>query len=252
MLSKDELEKIMMLKGLNIVQTEKDYVQNLLLYVIYSVLGRELVFKGGTCMYKIYGLNRFSEDLDFSLVKHFDFQKSLKKILFIAGQAGINGRIKMLKEYQNQANIDLEFKGPLYTGNPKSTCFIGLDISMREMPLLQPEKYTIYSDYKDVPDFDVFAMKLEEILLEKIAAVYNRKKARDVYDVWFLLKNKNVQINLKLLQKKLQKNKIKFDKSIFIEKIEEKKSFWKTDVVPLITGNALDFPQVKKEIEERI
>ena len=146
----------------------------------------------------------------------------------------------------------MEFKGPLFTGNPKSTCFIGLDISMRENPILQPEKHTIYSDYKDVPDFDVFAMKLEEILLEKIAAVYNRKKARDVYDVWFLLKNKNVQIDIKLLQKKLKKNKIKFDKSGFIGKIEEKKPLWKADVVPLIADKALDFAQIKKEIEERI
>ena len=55
MLGRDELEKLMPLKGLSIAQTEKDYIQNLLLYVIYSVLGRELVFKGGTCCFKYTG-----------------------------------------------------------------------------------------------------------------------------------------------------------------------------------------------------
>lgn len=250
MLSRQELESEMALRRLSVIQTEKDYIQNMLLFAIYSIAGKELVFKGGTCLYKIYRLNRFSEDLDFSLVKRLDFKKLLNKVLYTMAAAGMYGKIKSFKKHQNQANIDLEFRGPLYNGNQKSTCFIGLDISMRERPLLEAEKQTIYSNYRDIPDFGVFAMNLKEILLEKIAAVYNRKKARDVYDIWFLLKQKNVMIDFSLLYKKLKKQKIKFDKNNFIKKIEEKEPFWKADVAPLIAGELPPFTEIKTGIKE--
>ena len=32
----------------------------------------ELVFKGGTCLYKFYKFNRFSEDIDFSALSPID------------------------------------------------------------------------------------------------------------------------------------------------------------------------------------
>ncbi|MDO8554133.1 MAG: nucleotidyl transferase AbiEii/AbiGii toxin family protein [Candidatus Micrarchaeota archaeon] len=242
----------MQLKRLSIVQTEKDYLQNILLYTIYSVAGRELIFKGGTCLYKVYGLNRFSEDLDFSLTKYFDFEKLVKKILFMTGQTGLYGKVKTFEKYQNQFNINMEFKGPLYSGNPKSLCFIGLDISMREKPFLSPEKQTLNQFYKDIPAFDIFTMDLREILVEKIAATHDRKKPRDVYDIWFLLKFKNVQIDYELLQKKLKKRKISFEKDTFLHKIQEKEPMWKGDLTPLIASELPPFDQVKKEIEERL
>ena len=252
MLSRNELEAIMSLKRLSIIQVEKDYLQNLLLYTIYSVVGRELIFKGGTCLYKVYGLNRFSEDLDFSVAKYFDFEKLLKKILYVAAQSGAYGKVKTFEKYQNQLNINLEFKGSLYTGNPKSMCFIGLDISMREKPFLSPEKQILHPSYRDIPEFDVFVMDLKEILAEKIAAVYSRKKPRDVYDIWFLLKFKKIQIDLDLLRKKLKKQKIFFDKNTFLSKIQEKESGWKSDLAALVAGELSSFAQVEKEIEERI
>jgi predicted nucleotidyltransferase component of viral defense system len=63
MLNYEELENIAKLKRLSLKNGEKDYLQDLLLFIIYSNVGEELIFKGGTCLYKIYKLNRFSEDL---------------------------------------------------------------------------------------------------------------------------------------------------------------------------------------------
>lgn len=251
MLDRNELEGISVFKRLSLGNTEKDYLQNVILYNLYSIVGRELMFKGGTCLYKVHGLNRFSEDLDFSMSRYFDFEKVLNKVIYLAAQIGLYTRIKTFDKYQNQLNINLEFKGPLYSGNPRSMCFIGLDISTREKPFLEAEMHAIPPFYRDVPQFDVFSMNLNEMLLEKMAAIYNRKKARDVYDFWFLLK-KNIPINFPLLQQKLKKHKIVFDKKIFARKLEEKESAWTTDLKPLISGELPSFAQVKKEIEERL
>ena len=67
MLEKIELEKIAKEKGYSIKNIETDYLLEVLLFVIYREIGRQLVFKGGTALYKFYSLNRFSQDLDFTL-----------------------------------------------------------------------------------------------------------------------------------------------------------------------------------------
>ena len=47
-------------------QLERDYLLTLLLSEIYRVFSTDLIFKGGTALKYFYGLNRFSEDLDFT------------------------------------------------------------------------------------------------------------------------------------------------------------------------------------------
>jgi len=91
-------------------------------------------------------------------------------------------------------------------------------------------------------------MSLSEILLEKIEAVFNRNKARDVYDLWFLLKYKEVKINYNLLNKKLKRINAAFSKDKFVVKLQEKSSTWKSDVAPLLAGELPLFAQVKEDI----
>jgi len=252
MLNENELAQIAQIKRLSIIQTEKDYLQDILLYLFYSIAGRELVFKGGTCLYKAYGLNRFSEDLDFSAARHFDIERFINKTMEAAARLRVFGRIKTFDSYQIQHNINLEFKGPLYNGNPKTMSFIGLDISTRSKPLLPASKCVLNPPYRDIPSFDIFAMDMKEILIEKIAATYSRKKARDVYDIWFLLKNKKIEIDFGLLEKKLKKSKLVFEEETFLTKVNEKANTWKTDLEPIIAGELPHFSQVKKEIKEKL
>ena len=71
MIKKEELLRIAALKGLPPRFAELDYLQDIALLGIYREFGSKLVFKGGTCLYKLYKLNRFSEDLDFTAEKKF-------------------------------------------------------------------------------------------------------------------------------------------------------------------------------------
>ena len=46
-----------------------EYLQSEILSILYnSKYGRHLSFLGGTCLRFVYGIERFSEDLDFDLI----------------------------------------------------------------------------------------------------------------------------------------------------------------------------------------
>jgi len=82
-------------KGLkNREHIEKDYFQDKLLYYIFK-LTNNLVFKGGTALYKLYGMPRFSEDLDFTLLD--PKERVEDKILKIAEILNAKINVKRLK-----------------------------------------------------------------------------------------------------------------------------------------------------------
>lgn len=252
MLEKQEVIRISKIKGLSIKNTEKDYLLDVLLYVLYNEVGRKLIFKGGTALYKLHSLNRFSEDLDFTLgSSKIELERLFKKVIKRLKDLGINGRIKEINEYRNQKNIKLELRGPLFDGNIRNVNLITINISLKERPVDIPERRTIFSQYPDIPAFDAFVMPLDELFAEKIRTIITRDKARDVYDVWFLL-NKNANFDLKLINKKLKLYKETFDKKEFRRKIEEKRKDWNRDLSGIIIGDLPDFLSVKKEIERKM
>ena len=249
MLEKEEIQRIADIKGLSLKNTEKDYLLEITLFVLFNEVGKKLAFKGGTALYKLHSLNRFSEDLDFTLVSHkIEINKLLTKIIRKLSDIGINGRSKEIIDHKNQKNIRLELIGPLFDGNPKNICLISMNISLKEKPLYELEQRKIFSQYTDIPAFDVFIMAIDELLAEKMRALLTRNKARDVYDVWFLL-NKGAHLNIKDVNKKLKLyNKI-FSKKFFLEKIDEKKKSWAMDLKNLIIGELPGFHKIRKEIE---
>lgn len=249
MLTYEELENVARLKRLSLANAEKDYLQNLILFSIYSNVGKELVFKGGTCLYKIYKLDRFSEDLDFS-GKKIDIEKIANKIISDLSLLNVRGRIKEIEKYKTEINVRLLFNGPLYKGSKETQCFIPLNISLREAILLEPKKEFIVSLYKEIPNFEVFAMNEKEILAEKIRAVFKRQKARDIYDLGFLLE-KNAEFNLDLVNKKLSIYNLKFNIKEFRSRIEKMKGFWQIDLKNLLVRE-VDFESTKKKIFEKI
>lgn len=246
MITKEELKNYINLRRLkNLGQAEKDYFQNIILFIIYQSYGNELVFKGGTALNKCYGLDRFSEDLDFTCQNKIDI-KNLED--------GMK-RFKLefeneTKEYSNGLKITLRIKGPLYIGMRHSLCKFIIDLSFRENVMLKPEIRTIGRFLEEIPSFDVFVMQEKEILAEKARAIVSRNKARDVYDFWFLLK-KGVNLDVALVKEKFRYYKQEWDEKQFIKKVGEKKKVWKTELQPLVPS-VPNFNEVKSYIAEKI
>jgi len=249
MLNYNELENIARFKKLSLPNSEKDYLQDIILFSIYSYAGRDLVFKDGTCLYKVYKLNRFSEDLDFT-TKKIDAKKLADKIVKDLALLNIKSKVKELQVYRDEINIRLLINGPLYKGSKETQCFIPLNISMKEQVVLEPKKELVFSLYKEVPSFEVFAMQEEEILAEKVRAIMTRNKARDIYDLWFLLE-KNIDFDSELVNNKLVLYNLKFNMNEFKNKIEKMKGFWQADLKNLMLQE-IEFGEVKARIFDKL
>jgi len=233
MLSRDELVEITKTSGLRLHQQEKDYIQTIALYYIYQKVGRELVFKGGTALEKVYGLNRFSEDLDFTKNEEIDMDVLMDSVL--SGLRSHGGDCELKKEkprFEFSDKYKISAKGPLYSGEI-SRVFIRVEISAREKAMLEAEVKNIFPVYRDVPNFSLAVMPMMEIAAEKVRAIFTRTKPRDVYDLWFLL-NKGTDVNYGLIAKKLEYYNPKYSYKLFSEKIREHGSSWEKELKLLL------------------
>ncbi len=252
MLSGEELGSAARMKGLSLPNAEKDYLQEVILFSAYSLAGRALVFKGGTCLYKCCKLNRFSEDLDFTLGKKTDMEKLAATIVSDLGMLGIKSRVKETREHRDETTIRLLINGPLCRGSAETQCFIPLNISKREPVLLEPKREPLMSLYREIPYFEMFIMQEAEILAEKARAILTRMKPRDVYDLWFLLARRGTAMDLALIDRKLAPHGARFEKNAFLERIARMEGMWKTDLAALVMGELPPFDAAYKEIKERI
>ncbi len=242
MLTKKDLEGYRSILGYNLGQIEKDYLQHLILSFISRQVGDELVFKGGTSLQKVFGLNRFSEDLDFTQNRSFNenpLSASIKRGLSGFGYA----TSKEVERKRMSFGFNFKIQGPLYQGTEKSLCSIHLDISLREKVLKEPEFKSLYPVYEDLPPYSILVMKTIEILAEKLRAVITRDRARDLYDIFFLLK-KNTLVDWDTFEKKMQyyKRTVAFDE--ISEAVDAKKRVWEREI-PQLTELKHDFKEVR-------
>lgn len=229
MISKEELKEIGKRRNYNLGQAEKDYFQDIILFILYQEFGKELVFKGGTALSKCYGLDRFSQDLDFTLYS----KKDLKPILTSGLERFFIPFELKERKYEDGKKIILRIEGPLYIGNRGSLCRIELDISLREKVFLDPKRKRIGRFLPEIPSFTVIVMSNEEILAEKVRSILTRDIARDVYDIKFLL-DMDTEINPILIGEKLQYYEMEFDLNSFYKALKRKRDIWSKELKPVV------------------
>ncbi|MCD6496240.1 MAG: nucleotidyl transferase AbiEii/AbiGii toxin family protein [Candidatus Aenigmarchaeota archaeon] len=241
MITAEELKEYARMTGLALGHAEKDYFQNILLFIISRIHGADLVFKGGTALKKCYGLDRFSEDLDFTC------REEVKLRNILNGLKRFRIEYEMEKEtYERGLKVILRIKGPLYSLIRQSLCRLVLDFSFREKIIEPPVTKTIGRFLEEIPVFDVFVMNKKEILAEKVRAVVTRQKARDLYDIWFLIGN-GVSFDIPLIRKKLEYYGKKWDAGLFIRHVMDKKNVWKSELGPLVS-RLPDFDNVSARV----
>ncbi|MDI6807196.1 MAG: nucleotidyl transferase AbiEii/AbiGii toxin family protein [Candidatus Aenigmarchaeota archaeon] len=232
MLNKEELRGYEKVVGLNLWQVEKDYLQHLLLLFLYQRIKTELIFKGGTALQKVFGLNRFSIDLDFTSTDN-KAEKVLEDVTKDMTTFGFPSNVSKVEKMEVGKIIVVKIKGPLYEGTERTITTLRMEISSRKDLVLGPVEKEIVPVYPDLRAYRVVVMSLEEILAEKVRAILWRARARDLYDLWFLLK-KNVKLNLELINKKLTYYDLKFDKNQLFKQIESLKGKWELELPPTV------------------
>lgn len=246
MIDRETLVRIARIMGLKPFQQEKNYVQTMLLRSIYSRASREMVFRGGTALAFFHGLNRFSEDLDFTLEGHFDLRSLVREIERDFEILNMGAVMKMIEDNPSSFSLRIGVEGPLFTREIER-CFVRVEVSKREKILRKVEVKELRPVYPDILPFYVTVMSLEEILAEKVRALTRRGKARDLYDLWFLLKT-GVKIDFELINEKLSYYKEEFNPEEFMENIKRIGATWKRELEPVVVGSLPDFEIVEKDI----
>lgn len=178
----------------NLQDAEKDYFLAVILSVLYdSGLGDSLVFKGGTAIYHCYlEQMRFSKDLDFTAraqLKASDVEKLFSGFEIF--------KLKDLREKKYSLTFSVRYGGVL--AQPDT---IAVDINTNQKVLLEAETME-YRNYYGVK-LSCPVMDKKEIFAEKIRALNERARPRDVYDLVMLRKKLGVKTaeGLALLAKK--------------------------------------------------
>lgn len=202
MIDKREILETASALGLLPNVVEKDYVLGWMLAGInaHEELAETWIFKGGTCLKKCYfETYRFSEDLDFTLrdENHLN-EEFLRRVLgdvvdWIADQSGLAIPAEQLSFdlYENPRGRiccqgKVGYRGPVSPtvssgGWPK----IKLDLSADEKLVLPPVRREVFHAYSDRPQEGIWisCYAYEEAFGEKVRALGERTRPRDLYDV---------------------------------------------------------------------
>jgi len=243
MISKEELNDIKEKRKTNMFFEEKEYIQYIFLNAI-SRYSSNFVFKGGTCLRICYGLERASEDLDFSSsLKLKELKEIVNRCLKDFELLNISYRIYSEKEFEGNLRIEVRFQGPLYSGNSRTTNTLKIDFNKSRVK--HKVSNVVPKLFSDVPLFTIIVMDEKEILAEKIRALINRAEPRDLYDVWVLI-GKEVELDKELIYKKLKEETASFKQLRFPSKEE-----YETSLKNLLRA-VPSYEQVKKEVEEKL
>jgi len=233
MITKELLEKAAKKKGLmNKEYIEKDYFQDLLLFHIYKQTNL-FIFKDGTALYKLYGLQRFSEDLDFSLKEEVNGEEIVKRALVNID----NAKIKEIKRIKDSLLIKIALKGILTKYNT-----IRIDINFKNVVFDEFDVKNYISSYVDINPFNLRVLNLKEMLAEKIHALLNRESTRDLYDLFFLLKF--VEIDKPLINKKLELFHMEINYTKLKKRINSLETLWEKELKPFILSELPEFEGV--------
>jgi hypothetical protein len=121
-----------------------------------------------------------------------------------------------------------------------------MEISKREDIVCKPNNIEIVPLYNDIPPYSLYIMHPVEIIAEKVRAIMSRAKARDVYDLWFLLK-KGIKPDMELIGKKLAYYNKSFEYSKFSHSIAKCSLIWNNELSQLL-GAVPNFSDIRNYI----
>ncbi|MFA4936607.1 MAG: nucleotidyl transferase AbiEii/AbiGii toxin family protein [Candidatus Methanoperedens sp.] len=205
---------------------EKDYYLTLILSLVHE-LSEGLIFKGGTCLNKIYyAYYRLSEDLDFSMkLPQYEATRGERRKCIQPVKDNI-------KKFAEQFEIKIDDSDNPGRNESKQYVYylvyqsalrpieakIKFEIGLRYNPISSIEKRQVQHNFlhpfTGEPLFDggkVACLSLNELVSEKLRAGSIRKKIapRDFYDIDFILRNKFNLANkevIELFKKKLEED----------------------------------------------
>jgi len=152
----------------------------------HPVLAKELVFRGGTCLHQVHlgTPRRYSEDLDFVRRTHTPIGPVLDALRDVAEQLemevygrdiGTHPKMKFRARATHDASIRLRVKVEINTYETSPAT----ELVVVPFQVDSPGYFT--------GSAEVLTFAPAELVATKIRALYQRKKGRDLFDLWLAL-----------------------------------------------------------------
>lgn len=179
-------------------QVEQDLIISRALVAIYSsdFLRERLAFRGGTALHKLFlqPQARYSEDIDLVQIRAESVGNTidvLREVLDFLGKP-------ILKQKANNTTLIFKFETE---NEPKIILKLKVEINCRE-------HFTVFG-LQDLPfevdspwfkgKVNIVTFSLEELLSTKLRALYQRRKGRDLFDLWCALEQNQIDIEKVIL-----------------------------------------------------
>jgi uncharacterized protein len=235
MIKPQEISKIANREGVRPQQIEKDYIISWLLWGVYNhgFLKNALIFKGGTCIKKIFIKDyRYSEDIDFTIDPSLDNALTDEDIYKAFNE--IFGNIKeatnidlSIPEESKDVHVSgsikfyIEYIGPLGGKSDRIKTDIGkgekLEFKVANKPILN-----VYSDLGEEEEVLITCYSLEEIVIEKMVALMGRTIPRDLYDFEYLTSTEGIELQDIFIEFLLKAKHKHHDPKEFVKKVAAK------------------------------
>lgn len=170
----------------------REYLQTILLSSIYGGgSGRRLFFMGGTALRFCYRLPRFSEDLDFNAIKlsFKEFQCISEAAVKDTGLEGFKAELEYSERkglYTAYINFPEVMQQYGITDSRGMNLMVKLEVNQPSWPLETQAQVLSFYGF----NYTVTVMAESSLITEKLCAMLNRNRGRDIYDLLFMLKKK--------------------------------------------------------------
>lgn len=211
---------------------------------------RQLAFKGGTAIRKLYlgATGRFSLDLDFTAISDLEPDALVLDVAGLLHQQtyyGITFTVPSPDYYATEDSCGAEVT---YRHDWVSAGRFGLQISFRARPLLPvrlaPLHRERYFDWMEITPPDVPALDLHEVIGEKIRAAAQRTRVRDLYDLYQLARQPYDRARVRRIAViKCWETRYPFDPVAFLDSLGQGKYDW-PDLSRLVQRDRLIAPDV--------
>lgn len=224
-------------------QIEQDLVLSRIIIEIFSdpFLSSILAFRGGTALHKIFLQQpaRYSEDIDLVMIQQGSIGEMIDGIrakidpwLGTPRRTRSESRVKLLYNFETESQPVVKMRVKIEINAVENFTLLGLENKLFSM---------------DSPWFsgsaNVTTYSIEELLGTKLRALYQRKKGRDLFDLFLCMKEfseLSPQIIVDCFRHYLSKEGLKVSRAEFEENLENKISdvLFTNDLKPLLSANS--------------
>lgn len=238
-----------------LAMVEQDLVISRALIDLYNqpLISKSLVFRGGTALNKLY-LNppaRYSEDIDFVQIKAEPIGDVINAI-----RAVLDNWLGEPKRKLTERSVKLIYK---YIAVDATPAKLKIEINTTEhfhvLPLRAVDFLvdSLWFRGKAL----IYTYELDELVGTKLRALYQRRKGRDAFDLWYLLKQNliNPKQVVAIFNKYCEHNRQLISKAMFEQNLFEKQQYqdFLLDISQLLTHEyTYDLSEVMQVIQDKI